>query len=307
MGRLESLVLRHGFSAGVGLGATSIFVLGLLLLWQSDGPALPAPSERAASRLAAPSSRAASPGGRASEARLRSYLKTVMADASRFDVPFEGSRLTAPFPFFVTDGPWKLAARGGRVTTRELRIRAIVRTLPTPLGGLGSYRTANLVLAVENRTDDYVAFRVDTVPSGRRACHPKAALPQSTLVLAPREQLERTECLAAARDFLTVHRIEVLRIPAISYHYLLQLRPVSVGLSPRIAEGHTAAEGHAQCGAIPRQRIEQALGAGDARWVDVIDFYARYPCDRYDFRVGYRRPGDPPTPSPVERTAHLLE
>jgi hypothetical protein len=31
----------------------------------------------------------------------------------------------------------------------------------------------------------------------------------------------------------------------------------------------------------------------------VIDFYARYSCDRYDFQVGYRRPGPPAEQSPV--------
>lgn len=305
MGRIESLALRHGFTAGLGLAAAGFFVLGLLLLWRSDGPAIPLPNQSPRSQLSARGP-FRSPGDTAvHDARLRSYLKRLVSDARRFDVPFDGARFTSPFPFFVTEGPWKLSARGGRVTTRELRVRTQVKTLVTPLGGLGTYRTANLVLTVENRTDDYIAFRVDTKPSGLVACRPKAVLPQLTLVLGPREQLERTECLASTRDFLTVGRIDVLRIPALSYHYLLQLRPVSVGLPPRIAEGHTPPEGHTLCGAIPRQRIEQALRAGDARWIDVIDFYARYSCNHYDFRVGYRRPGEPPKTSPVERTLHL--
>ena len=304
MTRIESVALRHGFHAALALAAAGGFLLGLLLLWRGDGPALPRPAPRPGT----PRGAAPAPRRRTTDARLHRYLQLLLADAHRYDVPFEGGKLLSPFPVWITEGPWRMTVPGARLTTAQLRIRALRRTLPTPLGGgLGSYRSPTVILSVENRTDDYLAFRVDTQPSGKAACQPKAALPQPTLVLGPREALERTECLSVptGRDVLTVRRIVAIRIPALSYHYLLGLRPVAVGLPARIAEGHTLPEGHRRCGGIPRQEIEQALRSGEARWIDVIDFYARFSCERRDFPVGYRRPGEPPQPSPVVRSALL--
>jgi hypothetical protein len=53
------------------------------------------------------------------------------------------------------------------------------------------------------------------------------------------------------------------------------------------------------CGSVPRQTIKQGIQVGTASWADVMDFYARYSCDRFDFRIGYRRRGPDPTMSPV--------
>jgi hypothetical protein len=141
---------------------------------------------------------------------------------------------------------------------------------------------------------------VVTSTSGRADCRTKGQLKQATLALGPREALSRTECLASGRgDDLTVHRVDVLLIPALSYHYLVKLKPTAVLFQARTSAGHTAPPGHTLCGGVPRQAIKQGVQAGSTSWVDVMDFYGRYSCDRHDFRIGYRRRGADPTPSPV--------
>jgi hypothetical protein len=300
MYRLSALLVRHGFTLGLGVAALGVVLLGLTLMWRDAGPALP--PQAAAATADGPAARAPGqdPQRAAAQAQRRQrFLAQLIADARRLDRPLEPERYFVPFPLRVTRGRHRLRARGGRLLTRELRLSTAVRTLQTPLGGLGTYRAKNLVLTVENRTNHHVAFRVVTRPSGQTNCRPKARIPQPTLVLGPREALSRTECLVKGPDHLTVLRVEVIAIPAISYGYLVKLKPVAVGIPGRVAEGHTLPRGYRRCGGMPRQKIEQAIRSGSARWADVIDFYARYSCDRYDFAVGYRRPGPPPEPSPV--------
>ena len=299
MRRFTELVLRHGFSMGLIIAAAGVLLLGLLLLWRTDGPDLPRDEVAGPGPAARPDAGPSAPGPARLTAAQQAFVKALRADAKRFDVPVEPARYFAPFPVWLTKGQWKLRARQGRLLTKELRITTSVRTMDTPLGGLGTYRAQNLILTVENRTDHHIAFRVLTVPSGEHNCRPKAALAQPTLVLGPREALSRTECLVKGRDHLTIRRIDVMAIPAVSYHYLLKLKPVTVGIPARVAEGHTLPRGYRYCSGVPRQQIEQAIRKGQARWIDVIDFYARYNCDRFDFRVGYRRPGPAPQPSPV--------
>ncbi len=307
MYRLTALLVRHGFTLGLGVAATGVVLLGLALMWRHEGPAMPAQAAAAARGESAAAGEPAAarglgpdpPRAAAQTRRRQRFLAQLIADARRLDLPLEPKRYFAPFPLRVTQGSHRLRARGGRLLTRDLRLTTSVRTLETPLGGLGSYRAKNLVLTVENRTNHHLAFRVVTRPSGQTNCRRKARISQPTLVLGPREALSRTECLVTGPDHLTVHRVEVISVPAISYGYLVKLKPVAVGIPGRVAEGHTLPRGYRRCGGVPRQKIEQAIRSGSARWADVIDFYARYSCDRYDFYVGYRRPGPAPEPSPV--------
>lgn len=298
MDRVCALLLRHGFSIGLLLGATGVLLLGLLLLWRSDGPGLPGDRLEHTQPTGAPPRTQPTLGADEESAR-RAQLELLAEDAKRFDVPLEPERFLTHFPALRNEGRWVLPGRKGLLLTRELRLTTDQRELTTPLGGLGTYLAPHVVLTVENRTEHTIAFRVDTAPSGSAPCTPKAKLPQTTLVLGPREALSRTECLAKGRDKLVVQRVEVMLLPPLAFHYLVKIRPVTLGLSPRIAEGHSLPPAHRFCAGVPRQAIEQALRSGTATWLDVIDFYARHGCDRHEFRPGYRRQGPEPEASPI--------
>jgi hypothetical protein len=303
MDRLGALILRHGFSLALGLAVAGVMLTGLIAMWRSDGPSLPGDRRELTAPPPARPERTAPPTAEDADAAKRAALETLRADAKQFDVPLEAERFLSHFPAYRSDGPWVLPGRGGLILTRELRISTELRDLTTPLGGLGTYRAPHVVLIVENRTEHHVAFRVDTTPSGSSPCTPKAMLPQSTLVLGPREALSRTECLAKGRDKLTVQRLEVMLVPPLSYHYLIKVRPGTLGIPQRIADGHSLPPGQRLCAGIPRQTIEQALRSGAASWLDVIDFYARHSCDRQEFRAGHRRPE--PETSPVLQSSLL--
>jgi len=301
MERLDAILRKHGYSMGLVIGAAGVLLLGLLLMWRNEGPALPRNRASASEGRKAPATR---PQNRARRDQLakrqRAYVRRLLADARRYDVSLEPKKLFAPFPYFVSKGSWELPAHRGTLLTAELRLTTEVLKLDTPLGALGRYQAPTLVLTVENRTDDYIAFRVITRPSGKASCRTKAMIPQTTFVLGPRGALGRTECLTTGRgDRLTVHHLDVMRIPALSYHYLVKLKPTAILLSGRTSQGHRTPAGHTLCGSVPRQKIKQGVQSGTSSWADVMDFYARYSCDHFDFRVGYRRSGPNPTQSLV--------
>lgn len=291
----EPFLVKHGYYVGLALAAVGVMAVGLELLWRSDGM----PVRVQAPPVATPTRKADVTAGQPDEA-LVAYARQLAKDAGQLEVPLELDALMAPLPYARTEGVFVLPAADGRLETTDLRITTEVRRLPTPMGGLGVYQAQTVVLTVENRTDYFLAFRVVTEPSGKINCLPKAQLKQPTLVLAPREALARTECLAAkGGDQLTVHLIEVVRVPELSYHYLRQLKPVAIGLGNRVTEGHVGLPGHPSCGGTPRQAIEQGYSSGAASFADVIDFYSRNRCERHDFKVGYRRRGPPAEARPV--------
>ncbi len=301
MERLDAILTKHGYSMGLVIGAAGVLLLGMLLMWRDPGPKLPT-DRKAATHGAGDPNTSPPPGADRKQLvkRQKAYITRLLADARRYDVDLQPKKLFAPFPHVVTQGSWTLKAHRGRLLTAELRLSTVVRKLDTPLGALGRYQAPTVVLTVENRTDDHIALRVITRPSGKADCRNKAKLPQTTFVLAPRAALSRTECLASGRgDRLTVHRLEVMRIPALSYHYLVKLKPTAVLLSARTSAGHRLPAGHTLCGSVPRQTIKQGVQAGTASWADVMDFYARYSCDRFDFRIGYRKGGPEATKSPI--------
>lgn len=300
MERLDAILRKHGYSMGLVIGAAGVLLLGLLLMWRTEGPALPRDRTQATDgKTPTPRPRARAQGKQLAK-RQRAYVQRLLADARRYDVDLQPKKLFAPFPYSVTMGTWKLAAHRDRLVTKELRLTTEVRKLDTPLGALGRYQAPTIVLTVENRTDDHIAFRVVTRPSGKANCRTKAMIGQTTFVLGPRGALSRTECIASGRgDHLTVLHVDVMRIPALSYHYLVKLKPTAVLLSTRSSAGHRTPAGHTLCGSVPRQKIKQGVQAGTASWADVMDYYARYSCDRFDFRIGYRRTGPGPIKSPV--------
>ncbi|MCA9664498.1 MAG: hypothetical protein KC503_02885 [Myxococcales bacterium] len=177
------------------------------------------------------------------------------------------------------------------------------------VGGEGRrFRAQHVVLRIENRTDEPIAYRVRTTISskGRKSptrkggpCSTKAVLPHNAIALDPHGSVERTECLQRSHDKFKVISVEVLSVGRLGYHYVSRLEPRALRLDPRTSEGHDPGKLKA-CRILPWDAIDRALTESDGHWYDVADFYARHNCDEYSFFSTYRMPKKPLQKLPLQ-------
>lgn len=183
---------------------------------------------------------------------------------------------------------------GRTLVTKSLSLKALKQRLWIGQEGQ-SLRATHLVLQLTNKTDRHLAYRVATRSSG--SCRGKGHLPHNAIAIAPGESIERTECLLRAAN-TQIEQVEVMELTPLGYHYASRLDPERLQYDSRTSGGHDYA-GHAPCRMIPWRQIRSAIKQEEARWYDVIDFYARHNCDEYTFPVGYRWSDKGPAQLPV--------
>jgi len=262
-----------------GVCATGVLAGGLYLRFDYDLPLPRRPPKPKPTDVAA--------AFRALDYDPNVYRAAVEKDAADAGLkPPSLEELGQFLPYDVVEPARAVHPGGPPITSRDLAVSMRSARLPISLPN-GTFVTMHAILRVENRTDGFVAYHVDTRPSvNPRLCFEKADLPHNAIALAPRETIERTEC---GRDIegVTVERIETLAIPALSYRYVSLLYPSHIGLDPRPTRGHQPKTGSI-CNDIPEQAIRLAMEKGKVSWRDVIDFYARHSCKRFIFPEGYQ-------------------
>lgn len=187
------------------------------------------------------------------------------------------------------------------VETRYLRVTSHIAPIGSSFAG-GTATTDHIIVRIENATDRWLAYRVETTPdAGAAHCVDKADLPHDAIALAPGQAVERTECVVRGNvDGVTVDSIETIVLPPLSYYYVSRVFPAHVGEDARATRGHVAPKAKI-CTNIPEQAIRRAMERREITWRDVIDFYARHDCDRYLFPAAYRafqRPRERELPVP---------
>jgi hypothetical protein len=214
------------------------------------------------------------------ESVKRWHLDAAQANPARLSEPFVyADELSAPKNMKVEKDALDTAHL--HLTTRVMKEWAQTETGQR-------YRYEHTVLGVTNKTDKYLAYRVETAVDHPEKCMTKGALAQNAVALAPGESIERTECLWRPHATVMVKRIEVMELPLVSYYFVSRLPPAQVLLDERAAAGHEFAKAKA-CQFVPWREIQVAAKERGTRWVDVMDFYARHDCDEYSFWPGYTR------------------
>jgi hypothetical protein len=159
-----------------------------------------------------------------------------------------------------------------------------------------------MILAIGNTTDAYLAYRVTTRPSrGVAPCRMKLDLAHNAIALAPRSVERRSECIWNRGWTLAIDRVETIQLSQLSYTYL-SLLPAgrAVGLDPRTAAGHRPPVREGLCRVFLSADVETDIARGRIPWRDVMDFYARHRCKTYGFPSTYKavEPGeDRPLPA----------
>ena len=260
----------------VALGGAALLLVGALVSMKvvlKPPPALPAtpppPSETHVDPLA--------------RAPLL-FQEELRADALRLglgEVSMEA--LAAPLQRSVEIAEPRLLRAGETVDTPHLRLRLRTESRDAQ-GERGGFRADHLILVVENRTDDAIAYRVETRFEHPERCLSRGVLVHNAIAIPARGRIERSECIFHQGLQPTITLAETITLPAIGYFYVSQLVPTQIGLNSRTSEGHAPPRPLSTCN-LPYWRDFSAWGLG---WADLIDFFARHSCEKHGPFKEYR-------------------
>lgn len=159
---------------------------------------------------------------------------------------------------------------------------------------------ATIALEIENKTASDLAYLVVTTPSPQTsACTSARVQPANLMVIRKGERLTRVECIYRRGMAIVVTRVETVEVPPMSAYYLSHVPPENVGVSRRLARAHRGPPNRALCPPTISQAVRTGLEDGKIAWRDLVDFFARHPCQTYRFPLEYRaftRHGERPIP-----------
>jgi len=146
--------------------------------------------------------------------------------------------------------------------------------------------TDSLTLRIDNLSAVPVAYRVDTETGMGNACNSARALPFDAMVLQKNGSETRVECINRPDTRIVVKDVEVIELNPLEAYYVDHLSPVLVGIEPRFTRGHHPPG--QMCSNTISQAVRSGLENKEITWGDLVDFYARHNCARYQFPSFYR-------------------
>lgn len=263
-----------GLFVALVAGSVAIIAIGSWLA-HTPGPLPPPPPRRTRS-------------GPPDKAHLRQTYYRAQVDEDRAALGLPKLRSLAPLrrphPYALELSEPRRLRAGKKLSSKSLELKLVARKLWLGPRGRG-VRTRHAVLRIANATNHHLAYRIQTRIAGH--CERKTYIAHNAIALAPREAVERTECLMPRKPVLVIERIETMQLTPLGYHYVSRLSPGRIGYDTRTSSGHRY-ERAERCKLIPWRTIRSGLRADEVAWRDIIDFYARHNCDEYTFFVGYR-------------------
>lgn len=273
----------------VALGGLLVIAIGLGLMYAGGPP--PAPPRP---KIPEPAVTAA-----ALKYSATIYRAALEQDARGYGIPPTPiEEMAMPFPYFDEWSGVRRLKVGASMQTPHLRLQLVVRKEAGTMAGQ-LYRADHLVLIIENLTDQYLAYRIQTRVPDEARCETKGDVPHNAIVLEPRATIRRTECLYRSDERIDVRRIEVIEIPRLGAYYVSRLPPGLILYGRRTAAGHVPLKGNVCPQTFSWRDIRDGADRGELGWRDVIDFYARHNCEEYSFFRSYRHRTDPGAPLPA--------
>ncbi len=210
------------------------------------------------------------------------YLQRLRDDSRRFGVerPASADEMAKTLEYRSDRTPRTLMS-GDSVEALGLRISVQVKDI--------GRRTRQLELLIDNRSDQYLAYRVVTRPTkGTAGCLKKEPIKHNAVVLAPGEIARRSECLYRRKTGIEIGKIETVAVPPLSYFYLSSMPPPELAIESRVSKGHRGPSGVPRCQTVLPARVKRAVENGTVLWRDLVDFFARHTCEKYRFPYDYR-------------------
>lgn len=172
-----------------------------------------------------------------------------------------------------------------RWSTGPLLFKVKVEKVAYMRGG-ARVKSRHTILAVQNKGKHPVAYRVVARAKQRGTCEVRGTRRHNALVLAPRERAELTIC--AGKVAVEVLEASSTTLHPLSYRYLNQIPPQVFGLDAARSAAHRPASRTRVCTHLPAGKMARALKKGEIRWRDIVDYYRRHNCARFEMPRGYR-------------------
>lgn len=216
------------------------------------------------------------------------YRAMVEDDSKRFKVPAPAlDEWAQPFAYFQELKARRKLKVKAPIETPHLRVSLEIQRRRASMEGQ-SFAVDHLILKIENRTQKFLAYRVETLVSDKNKCTSKGDLPHNALVLEPNQAQSRSECLYRSDENVDVTGIEIIELLPLSAFYVSRLPPNPVLYDARTAAGHVPMAAPMCAQTFSWREIQEGIDRKELGWRDVIDFYARHSCDEYTFFRGYR-------------------
>jgi hypothetical protein len=224
------------------------------------------------------------------------FARAVADDAAGFGLEgFDPEALgtAQPYALLIEDGvvlapgqSWSLGGIRVAVTAEKVQYQK--------LGAMVGARHS--IAVITNVSKRPLAYFARLRSQERGLCEVRGSRMHNAIALMPGESAEIVVCAGAGQ--VRVDRLEVLEISPLGYHYISQLPPGAIGHDSITAGGHQPMSRVPVCHGVDVTGLSAQLRQGLVRWVDVIDFYSRHNCHRFQFFDGYRHePAARPVPA----------
>ncbi len=159
-----------------------------------------------------------------------------------------------------------------------------------------------MTLTITNLADHDLAYRVVGRARPGGACSGRTLLGHDAIVVRRRATVERSECNHQDGMVLQIERVETMEVDGLMSVYVSRVPPAGVGGDPLHSKAHSPQlpAALAKCNLSPSQVLLRALEDQVVSWRDLVDFYARHRCDRFQFPLEYRafeKDGERPLPA----------
>lgn len=219
------------------------------------------------------------------------------ADFKSFDIaPISMDALKLPNKFFHEVSEPVLIQPGRAHSTAHVSIRASVERVNYKKSG-ATVSTRHMVATIRNTSTKPIAYFLRVASATRGHCKVRGARLHNTMALLPGESAEVVVC--AGSGAVKVEELQVLEITPIGHVYVSKVPPSAVGHDPISATSHAPQKKVPMCSMVPGTRISNLIKLGKTRWRDVMDFYARHSCERFQFFAGYTMATEPVERLPV--------
>jgi hypothetical protein len=232
------------------------------------------------------------------EAReMLAYEAAVIEDARAFDLdPPDLKALTAPNVHVIALSEAVILRPGESWSSSHLVVRAKQEKV-TYQKNRGSIAAPHVVAEIENVAGVPIAYHVRVRSHERGRCEVRGTRSHNAVALQPAQKASIVVC--AGRGALSLEHVEALELTPFGYHLVSGLPPLALGIDPVTAQAHRPPPMVPSCEAIDARGHAAEIEGGRARWVDVVDFYSRHHCTRWQYVSGYRHATGRLTPLPV--------